>query len=50
MRIKRLTDIGCYRGKRHRSDFLVEDNALELTQGPERAKRHRIAKSNKLNQ
>ena len=33
MNIKRLMDIGCYRGLRHRRGLPVEDNELERTRG-----------------
>jgi len=33
MNIKRLMDIGCYRGRRHRAGLLFGDNELVLTPG-----------------
>ena len=36
MSIKRLLDIACYRGLRHRKDYLFEDNVPKQTAVPEK--------------
>ena len=36
--IKRLVDLACYRGSRHKKNYLLEDKGLNATQEQEKAK------------
>ena len=44
--IKRLIDLACYRGTRHRKNYLLEDKELDVMQGQEKVKQLLLLEKN----
>ena len=44
--IKRLIDLACYRGTRHRKNYLLEDKELDVMQGQEKEKQLLLLEKN----
>ena len=44
--IKRLVDLACYRGSRHKKNYLWEDKELNVTLGPEKVKQSQLQEKN----